>query len=197
MKDPLLYKLVRPLLKGLFYILFRPTIIGKENIPKNKRIILAGNHTNNLDCILLIASTKRCIHFLAKDSLYKGIKKPIFKGMGIIPVNRKAKNKEALNVAERTLNQNKVIGIFPEGTINRTKDIIMPFKIGAVKMASDTASEIIPFSITGKYKLFNNKLTIIFDKPYKISNNELSFENKILMDKVSKLIKKGEEYGNN
>ena len=197
MKDPLLYKLVRPLLKGLFYILFRPTIIGKENIPKNKRIILAGNHTNNLDCILLIASTKRCIHFLAKDSLYKGIKKPIFKGMGIIPVNRKAKNKEALNVAERTLNQNKVIGIFPEGTINRTKDIIMPFKIGAVKMANDTASEIIPFSITGKYKLFNNKLTIIFDKPYKISNNELSFENKILMDKVSKLIKKGEEYGNN
>ena len=197
MKDPLLYKLVRPLLKGLFYILFRPTIIGKENIPKNKRIILAGNHTNNLDCILLIASTKRCIHFLAKDSLYKGIKKPIFKGMGIIPVNRKAKNKEALNIAERTLNQDKVIGIFPEGTINRTKDIIMPFKIGAVKMASDTASEIIPFSITGKYKLFNNKLTIIFDKPYKISNNELSFENKILMDKVSKLIKKGEEYGNN
>lgn len=197
MKDPILYKIVRPILKGLFYILYRPTIIGKENIPKEGKVILAGNHTNNFDCIFLISTTKRCIHFLAKDSLYKGIKKPIFKNMGIIPVNRKAKNKEALNIAERTLNQDKVIGIFPEGTINRTKDIIMPFKIGAVKMANDTTSEIIPFSITGKYKLFNNKLTIIFDKPYKISNNELSFENKILMDKVSKLIKKGEEYGNN
>ena len=197
MKDPILYKIVRPILKGLFYILYRPTIIGKENIPKNKRIILAGNHTNNLDCIFLMSSTKRCIHFLAKDSLYKGIKKPIFKNMGIIPVNRKAKNKEAVNVAENTLNNNGVIGIFPEGTINRTKDIIMPFKIGAVKMASDTDTEIILFSITGKYKLFNNKLTIIFDKPYKISNKDLNIENRILMDKVSSLIKKGQKYGSN
>ena len=197
MKDPLLYKLVRPILKGLFYILYRPTIIGKENIPKDKRIILAGNHTNNLDCIFLISSTKRCIHFLAKDSLYKGIKKPIFKGMGIIPVNRKAKNKEAINIAEKTLKEDKVIGIFPEGTINRTDDIIMPFKIGAVKMAGDTSSEIIPFSITGKYKIFNNKLTIIFDKPYKISNKDLDKENKILMGKVTNLIKEGEKHGNN
>ena len=197
MKDPILYKIVRPILKGLFYIIYRPTIIGKENIPKNKRIILAGNHTNNLDCIFLISSTNRCIHFLAKDSLYKGIKKTIFKNMGIIPVNRKAKNKEALKIAKDTLNEEKVIGIFPEGTINRTKDIIMPFKIGAVKMASDTSSEIIPFSITGKYKVFKNKLTIIFGEPYKISNKDLDKENKILMDKVITLIKKGRKYGNN
>lgn len=197
MKNPILYKIVRPILKGLFYILYRPTIIGKENIPKEGKVILAGNHTNNFDCIFLISTTKRCIHFLAKDSLYKGIKKPIFKNMGIIPVNRKAKNKEAVNIAEATLNNNGVIGIFPEGTINRTKAVVMPFKIGAVKMASDTDSYIVPFSITGKYKLFNNKLTIIFDKPYKISNKDLSVENKILMDKVSNLIKKGHEYGNN
>ena len=75
MKDPIFYKLVRPIVKGLIYLLYRPKIIGKENIPKNGSIILAGNHTNNFDCLLLISSTKRCIHFLAKDSLYKGIKK--------------------------------------------------------------------------------------------------------------------------
>ena len=50
-----------------------------------------------------------------------------------------------------TLKEDKVIGIFPEGTINRTDDIIMPFKIGAVKMAYETNSEIVPFAITGDF----------------------------------------------
>ena len=196
MKDPIFYKLVRPIVKGLIYLLYRPKIIGKENIPKNGSIILAGNHTNNFDCLFLISSTKRCIHFLAKDSLYKGIKKPLFKNMGIIPVNRSAKNKKAVSIAEETLNNNGTIGIFPEGTINRTKDIIMPFKIGAVKMGSDTNCYIIPFSITGKYKLFKNKLKLIIGKPYKVKEKDLDKENKKLMDKVCKLIKEGNNHEN-
>ena len=49
--------------------------------------------------------------------------------MGIIPVNRKIHDKNALNSAIDILNENKVIGIFPEGTINKTKDIfLLPFK---------------------------------------------------------------------
>ena len=71
-KDPLFYRIVRPILTFLFKVLYRPTIIGKEHIPKSGRIVIAGNHTNNFDCVLLIASTKRCVHFLAKDELYKG-----------------------------------------------------------------------------------------------------------------------------
>ena len=197
MKDPIFYRFARPILKFLVFVLYKPKVIGKENIPKDGGIVIAGNHTNNFDCILLITSTKRCIHFLAKDSLYKGIKKPLFKNMGIIPVNRKAKNPQAVSVSEEVLNRNGTIGIFPEGTINRTKDIVMPFKIGAVKMASDTNSYIVPFSITGKYKIFNNKLTLIFGKPYKISSKELETENKKLMKKVTQLIKEGRKDGAN
>jgi len=44
-------------------------------IPSKGKIILAGNHTNNFDSVLLLATTKRQIHFLAKDELTKGIKK--------------------------------------------------------------------------------------------------------------------------
>ena len=53
-----------------------------------------------------------------------------------------------------TLEEDKLIGIFPEGTFNRTNDIVMPFKYGAVSMASKTNSTVVNFSITGKYKLF-------------------------------------------
>ncbi len=191
MKEPILYRILRPIINILIKVVFRPTYIGKEYIPKKGKIVLAGNHTNNLDCLLLISSTKRTIHFLAKDELTKGIKKILFNNMGIIPVNRRIHDKNALSKAIDTLNKDKVIGIFPEGTINKTKDIIMPFKIGAVKMANDTNTPIIPFIITGKYKIFNNKLKIEFLNPIKYKKIEdLTTYNEELMNIIRKKLAK-------
>lgn len=185
-KDPRFYKIVRPVITFLFKILYRPIIIGKEKIPKEGRIVLAGNHKSLLDCILLISSTKRCIHFLAKDELYKGFKKIIFKNMGIIPVNRRQKDKNSLIKAEEFLNKEYCIGIFPEGTYNRSDKVILPFKIGAVKMSYDTHSKIIPFVIKGEYKIFRKSIRIIFFNPMEIEDNILDNENQKLMDFISK-----------
>ena len=91
--------------------------------------------------------------------------------MGIIPVNRKIHDKNALNSAIEVLNEDKVIGIFPEGTFNRTNNLILPFKIGAVKMAHDTNSKIIPFIITGKYRIFRKGITIKFLESINIGND--------------------------
>lgn len=182
--DTLFYKIVSPIVSVIFKILYRPTIIGKENIPKTGGIVLAGNHTKWLDPIMLIAINERQIHFLAKDELFHGITKPIVKGMGCISVNRKIHDKDALSLGYKTLENAEVIGIFPEGTINRTKDIIMPFKIGAVKMANKTNSKLIPFTITGKYRLFKKSIRIEFFKPIKVGDN-LTEENEKLMNIIS------------
>ncbi len=186
MKEPLLYRAVRPLLCLLFYLLYRPVVIGQENVPKSGKVVLAGNHTNNLDCILLIASVKRVIHFLAKDELVKGIFGFIFKGMGIIPVNRKIHDKNALNSAIGCLNEDKVIGIFPEGTFCRDDRLILPFKIGAVKMASETNSSIVPFVITGKYRLFRRSIRIEFLPAIRVPyEKDLTVYNQKLMNIIS------------
>ena len=190
--DVLLYKILRPIIKYLFKTLYRPKIIGSENIPKSGRIILAGNHTHNLDCAMLISSTKRNIHFLAKVELFKGFKKILFSNMGLIPVNRKIKDKNVLIHAYNYLEKEKVIGIFPEGTHGKGK--ILPFKIGAVKMAYETKSDIIPFSITGTYKLFSRDLKIEFGKPIKIKNNNLDKENEKLRNIVVKMVGDNNEY---
>ena len=95
MKEPLLYKILIPL-DRLFMKLYRPTYIGKEYLEKEDAIILAGNHTSKLDPLLLMSSTNRCIHFLAKIELFNGIKKYFFKNLGIIPVDRKRKNPHAV-----------------------------------------------------------------------------------------------------
>ena len=191
-KDKLFYKIVKPPIKILFKMLFRPQIVGIENIPDNGRVLLAGNHTKWLDPVLLVISTKRQIHFLAKEELFHGITHFIVKGMGCVPVNRKIHDKNALESAYKFLENELCIGIFPEGTINRTDDIIMPFKMGAVKACSHTNTKLIPFIITGKYRLFRRGVKVEFLKPIKI-NSDLEKENKRFMEIVSNKLKEGRE----
>lgn len=187
MNDTFFYKLFRPVL-ALYISLYKPIIVNKEYIPTHGKVILAGNHTSYLDPLLVAYGTKRCVHYFAKDSLYKGIKKPIFKGFGIIPVNRKIKDKNSLNMGIKALNNDLVIGIFPEGTINKTDKVIMDFKYGAVKMASATNAPIIPFSITNKYKFLKRSVKIVYGKPYYVKSDDLEKENNILMNKVKTMI---------
>ena len=180
MKDPFFYKIIRPIVSFLFRFFYRPEYIGLDNINSNGKLLLVGNHTNNLDCLLLISSTKRVLHFLAKDSLNKGFKKVIFKNMGIIPVNRKIHDKNALNSAIVGINDNKAVLIFPEGTINKTDDIIMPFKYGSVKIASVTNCPITPFVISGKYRLFKKSIKLEVLKPIVLTSDDLEKENRML-----------------
>ena len=184
MKEPLFYRVVRGPLAVCFKAVYKPSVTGKNNIPENGRVILAGNHTNYFDCLLVGCVTKRCVHYLAKDELMKGPLKYLFKGMGIIPVNRRQKDKAALETAEAMLRDEKLIGIFPEGTINRTDDIIMPFKFGAVKMAKETDTPIVPFVITGKYKPFKKSVKIRFFEPLTV-DEDLEEANNRLMNIVA------------
>ena len=65
----------------------------------------------------------------------------------------------------------------------------LPFKIGAVKMAKDTDTLLVPFTITNKYKLFRKSVTIEFYKPYKVVD-ELDIENNKLRSFISNELKR-------
>lgn len=191
MKEPTLYRVLRRPLSAIFKAIYKPTVTGKHNIPESGRIILAGNHTNYFDCLLVACATKRCVHYLAKDELMKGPLGIVFKGLGIIPVNRRTKDRAAYLSALETLRDEKMIGIFPEGTINRTDDVIMPFKFGAVKMARETETKIVPFAITGKYKPFKKGVEITFFEPLEPEDNLQTANEKLMKIVSDKLIMEG------
>ena len=185
-KDVVLYKVCRPIISFLVKLIFRPKIVGVDNIPKSGKIILAGNHTHNFDSVLLISCTKRNIHFLAKAELFKGFKKIIFSNFGLIPVNRKIKDKSVLINAKKYLNNDSVVGIFPEGTTEKGLKQLLPFKVGAVKLSYDCNTNIIPFKISGEYKIINNNLKIVFGKPFMAKSN-LDKSNKELYEIIDNL----------
>lgn len=184
----ILYRIVRTLGYPIFLLLYRPEFEGRNNIPKSGSVILAGNHTNNLDAAIMLAGPTRVVHMLAKKELFKSkISNAFFRSMGCIPVDRKIHDENAKSEAIEVLKNNEVIGIFPEGTVNRTNDIILPFKYGAVSFAKKTGAYIVLFTITGKYKLFRRSIKITYGKPYKVTD-DLEIENKKLMNIITKML---------
>lgn len=189
----IIYKLIRLLVKFINKFIFRVEFIDRKNIPLEGNIILAGNHTHNFDALLMIGGPNRIVHTLSKKELFNNIiSNCFFRSMACIPVDRSKKDNNACNEAIEVLKNNGCIGIFPEGTTNKTigtKDELdlLPFKYGAVSFASKTNSYIVPFAIKGKYKFFRKSVKIIYGKPYKLKSNNLEKENNLLMNKVSKL----------
>ena len=164
-----LYIIVRPIVIFFTKCFLTPKFKGLNNIPKDGRIVLAGTHTNELDCLLLICATKREVHFLAKKELFKGPFGFIFKNLGLIAVDRQTHMLDAFGQAKEYLEMDEVIGIFPEGTCSKTGEVL-PFKKGACRMAYDTNSKIVPFVIKGKYRLWSRNLEIEFFKPRKVES---------------------------
>ena len=189
-KAPLLYKISRVVLGPIFKWYYKPTIVNKEYIPKEGSIVIAGNHKHLYDQCLTIVATKRPIHYMAKKEYFDNKKVAwFFKGTGCISVDRKNKDPKAKQAALDVLNDNGAIGIFPEGTRNRTKDLLLPFKFGAVSLAQKTDSYIVPFAITGDYKFRSKNLKITYGKPFKINDMTLEEANDKLYKIVEKLLK--------
>ena len=196
METKFLYKIFRPLIQCFIKLFYKPTIIGRMNILNYEPIILAGNHTSNLDALLVASCTKRMIHFLAKEELFRGVGKFLFTKLGCIPVDRNKKNPITAIKSLEVL-KNGVICIFPEGTINKTNNIILPFKYGAVSLSQKSNVKIVPFIITGKYKKFKKNVQIEFLKPYNLNSDNLVKENEILMNKIKNNITKNRRKNEN
>ena len=191
-KVPILYKLSKIILGPIFKFYYNPTIINKEYIPLDGPILIVGNHKHLYDQCLSIISTKRGIHYMAKKEYFDSKKtRWFFKLTGCISVDRSKKDKEAVDSALSVLKDNGAIGLFPEGTRNKTKEFLLPFKFGAVSMAQKTDAYLVPFGITGDYKFRSKNLTIRYGKPFKIGDIDLEKANELLYKKVEKLMKEG------
>lgn len=126
---------------------------------------------------------------MAKESIFKGLHGLILKEIGLIKIYRTKKNPKAVFDAEKILNEGGTVGVFPEGTRNKTKEDLLKFKQGAVKIAQKTNSVIIPFAINGQYKIFRKKLKLSFGDPIDVSKMEKEDANDFVRNEVLKLFK--------
>lgn len=190
-----LYKVGYVVVSALFKGLFKIKVIGKEKFPKDEGVLLCSNHISNFDPPLVGISCPREIHFMAKAELFKV---PVLKGLlpkiNAFPVRRGMSDKQALRTGMQLLNDKKVLGLFPEGTRNKTGEIGKGFA-GAGFFALRTNAKIVPCAIIGPIKLFHS-IKVVFGDPIDFEqyrNEKISAQEAtdVIMEKIQQLY---EEY---
>ena len=159
---------MRVIIKFIFKIfairLYRPKIVGKENLPKDGGALLCPNHVGNLDAAVIVAMFKRKVNVLAKEELFKnGFLCWIADLFGIYPVKRGKADMQAIKISLTLLKRNELLLMFPEGTRNGMAKGIKP-KNGAVLIAATAGKPIIPIGIQGSFKPFT-KVIVNIGKP--------------------------------
>ena len=166
----MLYKVVSLIFKIVFGILFRPKVIGKENVPQQGAMIMAANHMSNWDPPIAGTYLPRPVAYMAKEELFQNpISKVILPQMYAFPVKRGAADRAAIKTALGILKQGLCLGVFPEGTRSKDGKLHKP-EAGVALLAAMGKAPVIPTALIGTNKIFHNgswfpQLQIIFGEP--------------------------------
>jgi 1-acyl-sn-glycerol-3-phosphate acyltransferase len=134
----------------------KPVVEGRKNIPKRGSVCFVSNHVGVFDIILALAYINRPFGFIAKKELssipFFGMWIYILGGLFIDRKNiRKAL--KTINHGIQKIKDGNGMLIFPEGTRSKGRGLL-PFKSGAIKLATHSLAPIVPIAITGSYEVF-------------------------------------------
>lgn len=122
---------------------------GVERLQTAPPCIIAPVHRSNLDSVIIGVLGGRRLPTLSKESLFKI--KPVawwIAGLGAIPLDRDAADREATTAARKILDSGKPLMIFPEGTRQTGQQIGELFD-GTTWIAAKTGASIVPVGIAG------------------------------------------------
>ena len=165
----MLYNFAVVLLKIICIPIFRIRVKGLENIEETDKIIVCANHKSLLDPIFLAISMPQRIYFMAKKELFdKPLLGGLLRALGAFPVDRFGRDLKALRASVSLVNEEKILGIFPEGTrVKETKRENV--KDGVAFIALKAKADIMPVEIISTYKPFR-KSEILIKKPISVKD---------------------------
>lgn len=191
------YRLLAPTLRPLFNVYYSPRVVIEESIPENGAIVISSNHKHIMDQCLACIATRRPINYMAKSEYFKSPFAWFFKLAGCICVNRNGHDEEAKAFANAVLSSGGALGIFPEGTRNKTDNLLGEFRYGAASLACKNEAMMVPVAVTGEYKFRSNTLCSRIGKPFSTKGMTVEQANVRLQNEIVELIKKNlaEGYG--
>ncbi len=185
----MLYTIAKYLLKPIFFAIYNMHVEGIDNIPKSEGYIVCGNHTKAIDPILLGIALPCRIHFMAKHELFENrFLKALLTGLGAFPIKRGEPDLKSIKTSLRLLKEKKNIGIFPEGTRNKTSEL--KAEPGIAMLAIRSKTPIVPVLIKTNYKIFNKTEIIIGN----LINLDEYFDKKLKNDDYTNISLKIMEY---
>lgn len=176
--------LARLLLAPFARLIFRPTVVGRRNMPRSGGVIVASNHLSFIDSVVITLVARRPVTFMAKSSYFtgKGLKgalsRGFFSGVGAVPVDRGAGQsaQAALDAGLAILQAGEPFSIYPEGTRSRDGRLYRG-RTGVAWLALTAGVPVIPVALTGTDELnpadtnriHLAKVTVQFGQPMDLS----------------------------
>ncbi|MBK3580247.1 1-acyl-sn-glycerol-3-phosphate acyltransferase [Streptomyces sp. MBT65] len=132
---------------GLMYGLWKPRVLGSWKVPATGPVILAVNHSHNIDGPMVIGVAPRASHFLVKKEAFVGPLGPFMRAVGQVEVDRSTADRTAVTRALDILKNGGVLGIFPEGS--RGEGDFAALRAGLAYFAVRSGAPIVPVAVLG------------------------------------------------
>ena len=149
-------RVVRPIL----WLLFRPRVVGGENVPSYGPLIVASNHLSFIDSFIIPLAVPRPVTYIAKAAYFEGggLKKRFVRwfltNLGHVPVRRGARRAAmgALEQAAEVLDNAGAFAIYPEGT--RSPDgRLYRGRTGVGWLVLESGARVLPVALEGTEKI--------------------------------------------
>jgi 1-acyl-sn-glycerol-3-phosphate acyltransferase len=150
---PLLYRPLRAAVAPLVHRLFDLRVGGLEHVPASEPFILAANHHNYLDGVVLAVALPRPLGFLVMPRVYRAspLHPVLHRLIGSIRVEVDHPDPGALKRALRRLAAGHPVCIFPEGPFSREGRLVRG-RPGVATLASRSGVPVIPAAIRGTFE---------------------------------------------
>jgi 1-acyl-sn-glycerol-3-phosphate acyltransferase len=163
--------IVRVLTRLLLPILAKVKVVGGENIPKQGKALLIGNHVAVMEPVMMVAYAPRQIEFLGSiDVPHEPSTRWAMDFYGMIEIFRGKPERQALKQALSVLEQGALLGIFPEGGLWNPGT--MKPKDGVAFLSHRSGAPVIPIAFVGSKGALNDifalkrpELKMIVGKP--------------------------------
>lgn len=180
----MIYAFLKAIARVLFRIFGKLKVEYRMPIPEGG-VILACNHISDLDPPVLAAASTRPVYFLAKKELFQNrLVGAILRGFKAYPLDRSKGDLAAIKRALSLLKEEKVLGIFPEGTRVKGAQLGKPHN-GAAFLAVQAKVPIVPVAISGTGPGFRG----LFLGKVRMS---IEFLEPITVEQIEELVKKGD-----
>lgn len=150
---PMLYRLLRRPIRAALDRHFGLTIEGAEHVPAQGPCIVAANHHNYLDGVVLAVAMTPPISFLVMPRVWRAtpLHPLLHRNIGSIPLELERPDVGALRRALAVLERGGVIGIFPEGpfSVRGRLEAGLP---GVALLALRSGMPVVPAAIHGTYQ---------------------------------------------
>lgn len=125
---------------------------GSVNIPATRKpggLIVVANHTAGIDPLLIQAVCLFEVRWMMARDMMHPLLEDFWEWTGVIPVNRVSRDLTSAREALRALEQQIVVGVFPEGRLERPPRRILPFAQGVGMLIARSGAPVLPIVIDG------------------------------------------------